>query len=180
VRKRRQWVILFLLAVLMLPVVACQERSEPDWEGITAVTMAEAQASKAQAEVTKAEAEKRQADAQVAAAQAAQAHAGVNAEYASTMRDAIGGLVRVTNQAQGLLAVQTMLPYAIIGGLVVALIVLGIVGIYLLRYQMAAAQTQRAMWEACVQRLELERGQPSVLFIRPGVRAEREHIQQEG
>ncbi|MBU1878948.1 MAG: hypothetical protein KJ734_08355, partial [Chloroflexi bacterium] len=97
---------------------------------------------------------------------------------AYTLRDAIGGLVEVTNQAQGLLAIQTMLPYAIIGGLVVALIMLGIVGIYLLRYQLAAAQAQRAMWDACVQRLELERGQSPVLFIRPGVRAERESMQE--
>ncbi|MBU0495293.1 MAG: hypothetical protein KKA73_27975 [Chloroflexi bacterium] len=168
-------IALLLLSMLALLSVGCEERRDPDWEGITAATMAEAQVNRAQAEITKAEAEKRQAEAQVVAAQAAQAQAGVNAEYASTMHDAIGGLVGITNQAQSLLTVQTMLPYAIIGGLVVALIVLGIVGIYLLRYQMAAAQAQRAMWEACVQRLELERGQPPVLFIRSGVRANREH-----
>ena len=184
-RKRRQWVIL-LLAALVLLAGACTE-DEPDWEGMALVSHAEAQVNRTKAEANQAEARiyteqarAAQAKAEAALAQAQATNATANAEYAHTLRDAIGGLVGVTNQAQALLSVQMMLPYLIIGGLTVALIVLGIVGIYLLRYQMAAAQAQRAMWQACVQRLVLERGQSPVLFIRPGVRAEREHIQQEG
>ncbi|MBU0492537.1 MAG: hypothetical protein KKA73_30430 [Chloroflexi bacterium] len=175
---------MLLLAATMLLAGACM-KDEPDWESMALVSHADAQASRAQTEAHQAEARiyteqarAAQAQAEAALAQAQATNATANAEYAYTLRDAIGGLVEVTNQAQGLLAIQTMLPYAIIGGLVVALIMLGIVGIYLLRYQLAAAQAQRAMWDACVQRLELERGQSPVLFIRPGVRAERESMQE--
>lgn len=184
--KKRRWETLLLLAATVLLVGACME-DEPNWEGMAMVSHAEAQASRAKTEANQAEARiyteqarVAQAKAEAALAQAQATNATANAEYAHTLRDAIGGLVGVANHAQALLSVQMMFPYLIIAGLVVVVVIFGLLGMFLLRYQTAQVNAQRALIESFTQwaapMYRLGSGERPLL-IRPGVRAERQYGQ---